>query len=115
MTSNGLDLCGSGWGQVVGFCEHDNENTGNSLTNVELSASEEGLCSMEFVISFVSCSVDSASWNSIVRPLATAPFCLLPLTRLTSVMAERAAGCSSYTVALNCKADRSSNTNKMIT
>ena len=32
MAGNGLDLRGSGWGQVAGFCEYGNESTANSLT-----------------------------------------------------------------------------------
>jgi hypothetical protein len=66
MAGNGLELCGSGCGQVAGFCEHGNEHTANSLTNVELSASEEGLCSMEFVSLLVAQLIQLAGTQSAV-------------------------------------------------
>jgi len=70
---------------------------------------------MEFVSWFVSYSADSVSWNSIACPPVTASLCRLPSTRPTTVLAEPATGCSSKTMALNCKADRSRNTNRIIT
>jgi hypothetical protein len=50
----GLDVSGSGWGQVSGSCEHCNETLGSIkgrefLYYVWLFDSKEGLCSMEIL------------------------------------------------------------------